>query len=178
MLPPQFYFGNATAFLLWLFQTVPHELLVGAFAVTAVFCAFLLASIMVLVIYVALRCVTHLTIVGKQRLKGSFGRDPDDSDIDPLELEDRERRQRKLPRVISLTREVITRPPRVEEPLQTPPGVRMGGIPTMPVYPTDPQFTALHVPPTRQPLSDLTRRALPSNVLRRSNRLLDRTTSD
>ena len=60
MLPAEFYMGNATTVLLWLFQTVPHEALLVMIGVSAVLGVLVVMSLMFILIYLGFSCCFRL----------------------------------------------------------------------------------------------------------------------
>ena len=60
MLPAGFFLGNATTLLLWLFQMVPHEVLLVMLGVMSMWCLWVISAVAMIVLYLGLVSLCRL----------------------------------------------------------------------------------------------------------------------
>ena len=174
MLPPEFYFGNATTLLLWLFQSVPHEVLLGLILTSVVLAVVVGLCIVIVMIYVAISCflrITRLTALLAAHLYYRLRIRPVRGEVLLAAP-----RQGDRARPLALRRELVAEfPPGEDNTLRTPPALRQP--PAAPALPA----------PTTPALQDDTSHQLPAPppdesyapvaaTRRRSSRLMENLT--
>ena len=183
MLPPQFYLGNATALLLWLFQTVPHEALLAAIAIALVVCVAVTLSLVVILVYVAFRCMNPC-VKGSGKLCIRVGKALHHKLwCARMRAEELERQLAAFPyQVVPLRADCLPEAPQIVEPLRTPPAVRASTLPGPSIPPALPDTAAfsqsLPAPAAPASLTNHPWTAIPTTATRRSNRLNDRLSAE
>ena len=134
MLPTEFYFGNSTTILLWLFQSIPHDVLLMMLVFAAALLGVIVLCVLVIVLYVGCLSAYRLGSLCIQLVFVFYDRVRTNREAPPAEVGAESlvviRNPYRQPRSLD---SLMLAHPTAEEQLRTPPAIaRTGELPALP----------------------------------------------